>query len=107
VLLLLDMGHQIIAPDLTGHCSERTPPASRPYEKYVPCVCNILDAQSDPVVLLGHSSGGAVISAVAEERREKISVLVYLAAFLLTQWCHAKVGDTKRQGVAPAVVSRH
>jgi pimeloyl-ACP methyl ester carboxylesterase len=83
VPLLRNMGHRVIAPDLPGHGSEMTTPSSRPYEKYVPCVCNILDAQTDAVVLVGHSSGGAVISAVAEERRLKISVLVYLTAFLL------------------------
>lgn len=83
VPLLQDMGHRVIAPDLPGHGSEKATPASRAYEQYVPCVCNILDAQSDAVVLVGHSSGGAIISAVAEERPVKISVLVYLAAFLL------------------------
>jgi pimeloyl-ACP methyl ester carboxylesterase len=83
VPLLRDMGNRVIAPDLPGHGSETTTPASRPYEQYVSYVCNILDAQSDPVVLVGHSSGGVVISAVAEERPVKISVLVYLAAFLL------------------------
>jgi pimeloyl-ACP methyl ester carboxylesterase len=83
VPLLLDMGHQVIAPDLPGHGSKTTTPASRPYEQYVTSVCNILDAQNDAVVLVGHSSGGAVISAVAEERGTKISVLVVLTAFLL------------------------
>ena len=34
-------------------------------------------------MLVGHSSGGSVISRVAEQRPDKIETLVYLAAFLL------------------------
>jgi len=66
----------------------------RPYERYVPFVCEILDAQSEPVILVGHSSGGAIITAAAEERPEQIGVLVYLAAFLLPR------------GVAPPAIMR-
>jgi pimeloyl-ACP methyl ester carboxylesterase len=46
-------------------------------------VCETLDAQAEPVILVGHSLGGMVISQVAEERPEKIQTLVYLSAFLL------------------------
>ncbi len=43
----------------------------------------MLDAQAGPVVLVGHSSGGVAISQAAEQRPEKVKLLVYLAAFLL------------------------
>ena len=46
-------------------------------------VCETLDAQVEPVILVGHSMGGIVISQVAEERPEKIQTLVYLSAFLV------------------------
>jgi pimeloyl-ACP methyl ester carboxylesterase len=39
-----------------------------------------IDAQSGPVVLVGHSYGGAVISGAAEGS-DKVSALVYIAAF--------------------------
>jgi pimeloyl-ACP methyl ester carboxylesterase len=45
-------------------------------------VCETLDAQAEPVLLVGHSMGGIVITQVAEERPEKIQTLVYLTAFL-------------------------
>jgi pimeloyl-ACP methyl ester carboxylesterase len=41
-----------------------------------------LDASEDPVLLVGHSMGGVVITAAAEQRPHKIERLVYLAAFL-------------------------
>jgi pimeloyl-ACP methyl ester carboxylesterase len=45
-------------------------------------VCETLDAQAEPVLLVGHSMGGIVITQVAEEHPEKIQTLVYLTAFL-------------------------
>jgi len=82
-LLLRQAGHRVIAPDLPGHGHDTTPLTARPYERYVPSVCAILERQTEPVILLGHSSGGAVITAAAERHPEHVSVLVYLAAFLL------------------------
>lgn len=62
------MGHRVIAPDLPGHGSEMMTPASRPYEKYVPCVRNILDAQTDAVVLVGHGACHEVRGPIDERK---------------------------------------
>ncbi len=94
VPLLRKAGHTVIAPDLPGHGRDTTPAEDRPYERYVPRVCEILDVQTEPVILVGHSSGGAIITAAAEERPDQIGVLVYLAAFLLPH------------GVAPPAIMR-
>jgi pimeloyl-ACP methyl ester carboxylesterase len=80
--LLEAQRHRVIALDLPSHGRDKTPTASVTMRDYVDAVVAQLDALPEPAVLIGHSSGGAVITQVAEERPEKIVRLVYLAAFL-------------------------
>jgi pimeloyl-ACP methyl ester carboxylesterase len=83
VPLLEKDGHRVYAPDLPGHGSDKTPTSEIFLQSYVETVCKIIDAQDEPVILVGHSRGGIVISQTAEERARRIKCLVYLAAFLL------------------------
>jgi pimeloyl-ACP methyl ester carboxylesterase len=76
-------GHTVYAPDLPGHGSDKTSVHSITLDSYVETICNILDTQTEPVVLVGHSRGGIVIGQTAEARPNRINCLVYLAAFLL------------------------
>jgi pimeloyl-ACP methyl ester carboxylesterase len=50
---------------------------------YVPRVCEVLDTLNDRAILVGHSSGGMIISEAARQRSNCISGLVFLSAFLL------------------------
>ncbi len=81
--LLKKPGHTVVAPDLPGHGSDRTPIPEITLQAYANRVCEVLDAQSEPVILVGHSMGGVVITQAAEYRPEKIKKLVYVTAFLL------------------------
>ena len=81
--LLQQAGHQVIALDLPGHGRDWTAPREVSLQRYVESVCNVLDAQAESVILVGHSRGGIVISQTAEQRSDKIRTLVYLAAFLI------------------------
>jgi pimeloyl-ACP methyl ester carboxylesterase len=81
--ILEQAGHKAIALDLPGHGRDWTAARDVSMQSYVESVCNILDAQPEPVILVGHSRGGIVISQAAEHRPEKIRTLVYLAAFLI------------------------
>src|SRR5713101_6473680 len=83
VPLLRQAGHQVETLDLPGHGQDRTPIHEITLATYTKRVCETLDAQAEPVILVGHSMGGIVITQVAEERPEKIATLVYLAAYLL------------------------
>lgn len=76
-------GHQAIAVDLPGHGDDKTPIAQVSLQAYADRVGEVLDAQSEPVILVGHSMGGVVITQAAEHHPDKIKTLVYLTAFLL------------------------
>ncbi len=83
VPLLEKAGHKAVALDLPGHGADKTPIDQVTLQAYADSVCRLLEAQPQPVVLVGHSMGGIVISQAAEQRPEKIRTLVYLCAFLL------------------------
>jgi pimeloyl-ACP methyl ester carboxylesterase len=75
-------GHTVIAPDLPAMGRDRTSVKRVSLASWREHVCEILDSLSEPVILVGHSRGGIVISEVAEHRPERIRTLVYLTAFL-------------------------
>lgn len=76
---LEEQGHQVETPDLPGDA----PNAEISLQAYVDHICGVIDKYSDPVILVGHSMGGIVISQVGECRAEKIQTLVYLSACLI------------------------
>ena len=83
VPLLEGAGHRVLAPDLTSLGDDPTPPGEVTLQTWTEAVGRLLDAEPEPVVLVGHSRGGIVVSQLAEERPEQVASLVYLAAFLL------------------------
>ncbi len=80
--LLEKAGHTIYAPDLPGHGKDKTPLKDITLDSYVNCVSGLLTDIQEPVILVGHSFAGIVISQVAERFPDRIKSLVYVAAFL-------------------------
>lgn len=76
-------GHNVEAPDLPGHGNDRTPIGQISLQGYADRICQLLGAQPEPVILVGHSMGGVAISQAAEHRPDKIKTLVYLSGNLL------------------------
>lgn len=83
VPLLEDAGHRVEAPDLPGHGEDRTPIPEVSLQGYADRISEVLDAQPEPAILVGQSMGGVVISQAAEQRPDKIALLVYVGASLL------------------------
>jgi pimeloyl-ACP methyl ester carboxylesterase len=70
--------------DLPAHGGDTSPPADASLAAYVSAVSAAIDDSDRPVVLVGHSMGGVVVSQVAEQRPDDIESVVYLAAYAPT-----------------------
>ena len=79
--LLKAAGHSVVAPDLPGHGADTTRVSELSLKRYGEFVSE-LAASNGPVVLVGHSMAGAVISRAAEAVPDQIERLVYLTAYL-------------------------
>jgi len=83
VPLLEAAGHAVLAPDLPG--MEQHPGAlgEDVLGEWAEFVAGLASRAQAPVILVGHSRGGVVISEAAERVPDRIARLVYLTAFLL------------------------
>lgn len=81
--LLSKNGNTCEAVDLPAHGKDNTPINQITLQNYVDAVCAVIEKYEEPVVLIGHSRAGIIISEVAEKMPEKIDKLVYLCAFLI------------------------
>src|ERR1700691_3729555 len=98
-----DLGAASAAVDLPGRAGDARPVAELTLNSYVDHVVAAIEASPEPVVLVGHSLGGLVISQTAERIPEKISSLVYLCAMLLQDGqstMDASVNDPDSQRMA-------
>src|SRR5215472_11584097 len=76
-------GHVAVAPDMIGHGIDRTPIENVTLHSLAEGVGAVVSRQRGPVVLVGHSFGGTIITEVGERMPEAIKVLVYLTAFVV------------------------
>jgi pimeloyl-ACP methyl ester carboxylesterase len=80
---LQQQGYPVVSVELPAHGDDQTPAAGLTLLTYRDKVLAAIKAQpASQVILVGHSLGGAVISAVAEAAPTKIAKLVYVAGFL-------------------------
>lgn len=75
-------GLRAVAVDLPGRDGDPTPKGAITMDTHRDAVVRAVAAEAAPVVLVGHSFGGLVISAVAEAIPDRIRTLVYVAAYL-------------------------
>ena len=79
--LLAEMGHEAHTLDLPGLGNDPTPIAEITLDSYVNAVMELILSINDPVVLVGHSMGGLIITQTAELAPDRVQALGYLAAF--------------------------
>ena len=83
VPLLEAQGHRVRTPDLPATGADISDPAKVSLESWARFVADLVAAEPEPVILVGHSRGGVVISRAAEIHPGCIRRLVYLAGYLL------------------------
>lgn len=79
---LIKNGNQVIVVELPGHGNDNTQPQNLSLNLYRDKVIEAISKADRKVILVGHSMGGMVITAVAESIPSKISRLIYIGAFL-------------------------
>lgn len=81
--LLEQLGHRVIAPDLAGMGEDPTSHSTVTLEMWADQIAGLIQLEDEPVVLVGHSRGGIIISEAAERVPDRIECLVYLAGLLI------------------------
>ncbi len=82
--LMSAAGHRLVTPTYTG-LGERVHLANKSIdlETHIEDILNVIKYEDlREIVLIGHSYGGMVATAVADRARERISQLIYLDAFV-------------------------
>jgi pimeloyl-ACP methyl ester carboxylesterase len=75
-------GATVATVELPAHGSDHTPLPEATLDAYIAKVRAAVDAAPNPVILVGHSMGGMVITGVGEVDGAKIAKIVYLGAYL-------------------------
>jgi pimeloyl-ACP methyl ester carboxylesterase len=79
---LTNKGNKVIVVELPGHGADNTATYTLTMDIYRDKVIEAISTVNEKVILVGHSMGGMVVTAVAEKVPSKISLLVYIGAFL-------------------------
>jgi len=77
---LQDKGYNVVTLSLAGRDGDTTGPDKINLQLAAAKVCKIAQLQDGPVLLLGHSLGGAVIKQATDQCSKDLKALVFLAA---------------------------
>ena len=75
-------GNTVVLVELAGHGNDQTPVSEITFDGYVKQVTDVIEGLNTPVVLVGHSLGGAIVTQAATKIPQKIEKLIYVAGFI-------------------------
>lgn len=75
-------GQKVIVVELPAHGSDNTSPATVSIDAYRDKVIAAIESIKGNVILVGHSMGGMVVTAVAEKIPGRIEKLVFIGAYV-------------------------
>ena len=101
--LLERLGYEVNALDLPGSGDDLTAAKDVSLGLCIDRVVQEVESGTSPVLLVGHSMAGIIISGVGEAVPQKIGKLVYVAAFLLRSG-EAMVGRTTSEESAARAI---
>lgn len=96
-----DLGHKVITPDLPGHFHNTQDFKDVTLTSYVKHIEDLIHTSQQPVVLVGHSMAGVVLTQVAENMPHKIDHLIYISAFIPENG--SSLLDEEKQATIPSV----
>lgn len=78
-------GHVCHPVDMPGNGNgkDRTPPEEVSLDLYMTFLSGVLDRLAEPVIVVGHSSGGIIASQLAETEFERVRSIVYVAGMMV------------------------
>lgn len=79
---LRDQGQATQTPDMPGHGRHPGWLSHQTMPDYIDSVTELVDESSYPVTFVGHSMGGAIATAVACARPDKVERIIYLTAYI-------------------------
>lgn len=75
-------GHRVLTPDLPAMGVDPLPVGQATFAGGMQRLQALVDAETGPVIVVGHSMGGMYITQLAEDRPGKLARLAYLTAFI-------------------------
>lgn len=75
---LRDAGHSVRSLTLPGLESRDAPRADISFRDHVDAVVSVVDSLEAPIVLVGHSGGGAIAHAVVDARPDAVARVIYV-----------------------------
>ncbi len=73
-------GYNVVTVDVPGRAGDGVNPLFITIEVAAKKICKVVELQDGPVILVGHSQGGAVITQATEFCAPKIKALIYVTA---------------------------